>query len=165
VDANAFHSKRLRQLYEYWLGQAKGRLPARADIDPAAIPQLLPYLFMIDVERAPRRFRFRLIGTQICTWAGRDVTGMYLDDPAYGPRGEIITRQYAEVVERGVAYYAEQPAARPERDYVFYERLVLPLAADGRTVDILLCGVDVLPPTAELRAGNFRQVWDDGPPQ
>ena len=165
MDPNAFHSDRLRQLYAYWRSKAKGRLPARADIDPADIPQLLPFLFMIDVEHNPRRFRFRLVGTQVCTWAGRDVTGVYLDDPNYGPRGPIIQRQYAEVVDRGVPYYTQQPAARPDRDYIFYERLVLPLAADGRTIDILLCGVDVLPPTAELRAGQFRRFWDDAPPQ
>jgi hypothetical protein len=164
VDTSVFQSKRLRQLYAYWQSKAvSGRLPMRADMDPKEIPQLLPYLFMIDVEHEPRRFRFRLIGTQICTWAGRDITGMYLDDPSYGPRGAVISGQYSEVVDRGVPYYAEQPAARPERDYIFYERLVLPLAADGCTIDILLCGVDVLRPTAELRAGQFRRYWGDKP--
>jgi hypothetical protein len=166
VDSDLFRSHRLKQLYGYWRSKAPpGRLPARADLDPGDIPQLLPYIFMIDVEHEPRRFRFRLIGTQICTWAGRDVTGWYLDDPSYGPRGAIISSQYAEVVDRGVPFYTEQPAARPERDYIFYERLVLPLAADGRTIDILLCGVDVLTPTPELRAGRFRRFWDEAPPQ
>lgn len=159
MDVDAFRSQRLRQLYDYWRGKANGRLPARADIDPVDVPHLLPYVFMIDVERAPRRFRFRLIGTQICAWAGRDVTGVYLDDPTYGPRGAIIQSQYAEVVDRGVAYYIEQPAARPERDYIFYERLVLPLAADGSRIDVLLCIADVLSPTPALRAGQFRRVW------
>jgi hypothetical protein len=161
VDTRAIHSGKLRQLYAYWQGKAAARLPARTDIDPADMPALLPYLFMIDVEPVPRRFRFRLIGTQVCTWAGRDVTGMYLDDPAYGARGADIMRQYDEVVERGVPFYTEQPAARPERDYVFYERLVLPLATDGRAIDILLCGIDVLTPTPDLRAGRFRHMWDE----
>jgi hypothetical protein len=164
VDIEAIHSRRLRRLYEYWQSKAKGRLPARAAINPADIPALLPYLFMIDVESAPRRFRFRLIGTQVCTWAGRDITGMYLDDPAYGPRGPEIMRHYEEVVERGVPFYTEQPAQRPERDYVFYERLVVPLATDGRTIDILLCGIDALTPTPALRAGRFRHMWDDDLP-
>jgi hypothetical protein len=162
VDRDAIHSKRLRQLYDYWRSRATGGcLPSRADISPADVPQLLPYIFLIDVERDPQRFRFRLIGTQICQWAGRDATGVYTDDPDYGPHGPAITRQYAEVVERGVALYIERPAARPDRDHLYYERLVLPLAADGCTIDILLCGVDDLRPTAELRAGRFRRMWGE----
>lgn len=164
MDTNAIRSKRLQQLYAYWRGKAGGGLPSRANIDPAEIPQILPYLFLIDVEHEPQRFRFRLIGTQVCTWAGRDVTGMYIDDPAYGPRASEIRGQYADVIARGVAFYTEQPAARPDRDYVFYERLVLPLAPDGRRIDMLLCAIDVLTPTPELRAGRFRHMWDSAPP-
>jgi hypothetical protein len=166
LDTEAIHSLRLRQLYAYWRSKAVGgRLPSRADIDPAEIPQLLPYVFLVDVERNPRRFRFRLIGTQICAWSGRDVTGKYVDDAVYGSRGPEVARQYGEVAERGLPFYIEQPASRPERDYVFYDRLMLPLAQDGRIVDMLLCGADMLPASPELRAGQYRQLWDDGLPE
>jgi hypothetical protein len=74
-------------------------------------------------------------------------------------------QHHEEVAGRGVAFYTEQPAARPERDYVFYERIVLPLATDGRAIDILLCGIDVLAPTPDLRAGRFRHKWDAPPVQ
>jgi hypothetical protein len=166
LDTDAIHSAKLRQLYAYWRSKAAGsRLPSRTDIDPAEIPQLLPYVFLVDVERNPQRFRFRLIGTQICAWAGRDITGMYVDDPAYGPRATEVARQYGEVVARGLPFYIEQPASRPERDYAFYDRVVMPLAQDGRTVDMLLCGADMLPPSADLRAGRYRQIWDDKLPE
>jgi PAS domain len=166
LDTEAIHSAKLRQLYTYWRSKAaNGRLPSRADIDPIEIPQILPYVFLVDVEHGPLRFRFRLVGTQICTWSGRDVTGMYVDDPAYGPRGPEVIRQYAEVVARGMAFYIEQPAPRPERDYIFYDRIVLPLARDGRTVDMLLCAADLLPSRLELRAGLYFQMWDERLPQ
>jgi hypothetical protein len=166
VDVTAIHSLKLRQLYAYWKSKAaSGRLPSRADISPADVPQLLPYIFLIDVERDPQRFRFRLIGTQICQWAGRDVTGLYTDDPFYGDHGARLSQQYAEVAARGLPFYTEQQAARPERDYVFYDRIVLPLAQDGRTVDMLLCAADTLPPTPALRAGRFREMWDKPPGQ
>lgn len=164
MNIDAIHSLRLRQLYTYWRSKATGgRLPSRAAISPAEIPPLLPYIFLIDVERDPQRFRFRLIGTQIVQWAGRDVTGLYIDDPIYGPGGSKLGEEYAEVAARGLPLYTEQPAQRPERDWVFYERLVLPLAQDGRTVDILLCAADTLPLTPALRAGRFRRMWGEGP--
>ena len=136
-------------------------MPSRASIDPIEIPHLLPYVFLVDVEREPQRFRFRLVGTQICTWAGRDATGLYTDEPAFGPKGAALTRQYAEVAARRRARYTEQPAAQPERDFIFYHKLVLPLSADGVHVNMLFCATDLLVGTAELRAGRFREVWDD----
>jgi hypothetical protein len=166
LDTDAIHSTKLRELYAYWRSKvAGGRLPSRADIDPAEIPLLLPHLFLVDVERNPQRFRFRLIGTQICAWAGRDATGMYVDDPGFGRRTAELTRQYGEVAARGLAFYIEQPASRKERDYAFYDRIVMPLAQDGRTVDMLLCGADMLPPNPALRAGKYRQIWDDRLPE
>ena len=162
MDTNVIRSERLRQVYTYWASKVvDGRLPSRASISPADIPRLLPYVFLIDVERNPRRFRFRLVGTQICIWAGRDATGLYTDEPAFGPHGEALTRQYAEVAARGRALYVEQPAARPERKYLFYDKVVLPLSADGEHVDMLLCASDMLAGTAELRQGAFREIWGE----
>lgn len=166
LDVSEIRSERLRQVYAYWRSKiVDGRLPSRASIDPLDIPSLLPFVFLVDVESNPRRFRFRLVGTQVCLWAGRDVTGMYADDPAYGPRGPDISRQYAEVVERRAVLYSERPAARPDRDHMFYDRLVLPLAGDGRTIDLLLCALDKLAPTPALREGRFREVWGSVDPK
>lgn len=155
-------SERLRQVYGYWASKiVGGRLPSRASIDPVEIPRLLPYVFLIDVERDPQRFRIRLAGTQVCTWAGRDATGMYTDDPAYGPQAPEITRQFAEVVSRRRALYSERPAARPDRSSMFFERVVLPLSADGVHVNMLFCAVDMLVGTVAPRDGAFREVWGD----
>lgn len=118
-------------------------------------------MFLVDVERDPQRFRIRLAGTQICAWAGRDATGMYTDDPAYGQQGAAISRQYAEVVARRRALYSEQPAARPERNFMFYDKVVLPLSADGVHINMLFCAADMLVGTRALRAGEFREVWGD----
>ena len=53
----------LKALLAYWR-QKKGdrRAPTRADIDPAEIKRLLPYVGLVDVERSPLRFRYRLVG-------------------------------------------------------------------------------------------------------
>lgn len=165
LNVSDIGSERLRDLYAYWRSKIAGdRLPARADIDPLDIPKLLPFLFLVDVERDPQRFRFRLVGTQICTWAGRDMTGFYTDDEHYGERGPDISREYGEVVRRRQAMYCEQKARRPERDFMFYEKLVLPLSGDGVLIDMLLCASDFLAQTPALRAGEYRVLWDGPPP-
>src|SRR5215831_13779062 len=51
------------RLVQYWRCRCvEGRLPARADIDPVALPYILANIFLLDVRRDEeprRRFRFR----------------------------------------------------------------------------------------------------------
>src|SRR3981189_2128760 len=72
------------ELYRYWLDMRCGRvMPARRDIDPAAIRTLLPYLAMID--KVGGGLCYRLVGTGVAQQIGRDLTGkpvgFYLNHP------------------------------------------------------------------------------------
>ena len=60
-------------LYHYWLAKRGDRaMPARKDINPAEIPVLLPYLVIVD--KAEDRFRYRLVGTAVVEQFGHDFT-------------------------------------------------------------------------------------------
>src|SRR3546814_11766181 len=53
----------LLNLYDYWDGKRRGRaFPARADIDPLELGQMLPNLFLFDVLEDAPHFRYRLSG-------------------------------------------------------------------------------------------------------
>lgn len=56
----------LRQLFQYW-DEKRGdrRAPSRDDIDPAEILEVLPNVCLIDIEADPRRYRVRLMGTEL----------------------------------------------------------------------------------------------------
>ena len=57
---------RLRDLYRYWAEKKHNRpLPARVDLDPMEIPQLLQNIVLVDVVGEPPRFRYRLVGTAV----------------------------------------------------------------------------------------------------
>ncbi|HEX9789596.1 MAG TPA: PAS domain-containing protein, partial [Kiloniellales bacterium] len=76
----AISDKRLATLYQYWQSKQGDRLmPARADIDPTEIPKLLPILLLIDVV-ATVSYRYRLVGTEIVSSAGQDITGKLFDE-------------------------------------------------------------------------------------
>src|SRR3546814_12327327 len=81
---------KLRRLYDYWCGRCpEGALPARRDIDPLDIPDLLPNLFLLDVIGDAEDFVFRLAGPPV-------------DDAFSMPlRGQIGR---ASCRDRGVAY-------------------------------------------------------------
>src|ERR1700683_1294430 len=64
-----------RELYTYWEA-LRGRRPApqRAEIEPAAIRQVLSETFIITLDRGAG-YPFRLAGTRVCALFGRELKG------------------------------------------------------------------------------------------
>lgn len=130
-----------KKLLEYWRSKAPpGRLPTRQSIDPLDLPELLPWMILYDVawEDTTPRFRFRLVGTGNVQRYGRDATGLWFEE-AY--EGDILASQLAVFTE--VAASAKPSLMRNRlpiegREFVEYDRLILPLASDGQTVDMLM---------------------------
>jgi hypothetical protein len=125
------------EFYEYWLAKGAGKgMPARADIDPLDIPQLLANVFLVDVvEGSPSRFRFRLVGTRIAELEG-EMTNRFLDEFIPGAVGTAMARHYEDTVA-GRIYVRHETLHWRKREYVYYDVLLLPLSSDGRTVDKL----------------------------
>lgn len=132
---------RFRWLFDYWLDKvAGGLLPGRADIDPIDFPHLLGRLNLIEVLRTQEqlRFRYRLWGTKISEMIGRDYTGRLVEDVVLPEDYRRISAVLGEVVETRRPHFWQVPVPFIGRDFGSYRRLLLPLAADGQTVDLLL---------------------------
>ena len=132
----------LKRLYEYWSALCAGRpMPAHKDIDVTQIPfGYLPDLMLIDVLHEPRRrYRYRLIGTNVATASGKDRTGRFFDDVSFFKMNPAVMDQYDTVVDTGQPLYSLEPFTN-FRNGTKYEadRLVLPLSGDGRRVDMLI---------------------------
>jgi hypothetical protein len=140
--------ERLMQLHHYWLSMhpAPDAMPGRRDFDPTRIPTLLPWLWLIDVKRDPLRFKYRLVGTRHVEAAGWDPTGRWLDEAHPRFKTASAYPQFCATATHGeICYYRGPPTFVMKRDYISIERLILPLAANGRDVDMLL-GIIVLHP-------------------
>ena len=119
-------------------------MPARPDIDPVHIPALLPHVILVDVLGAPPVFRYRLIGTGVTEMANRDATGRILDESLYGANTERILAAYRDVVAQAAPVAVREIVQFVPKDWIRTEVLLLPLSADGRAVDMILGGVDVV---------------------
>ncbi len=133
--------ERLTRLLDYWESRRAGRImPARTDIDPVDIAWLLGHVLLIDVQRDPQRFRFRLVGTKTPRRHNVDFTGMWVDEIPFPEAARTLVASYRDLV-------ALARPARVVRNEVLdghrirWETIVLPLAADGETVDMLLIAV------------------------
>lgn len=132
--------ERLREGYGYWRRKAAGRrMPRRADIDPAEIPRLLPYVRLVDVVEQ-RRFRYRLVGTETRQHHTIDPTGRYLDEVLSAPSGPRIIALYAECVRDRRPIYVEHEFILPNGSGVYRLSKVLytPLSEDGIAVTQVL---------------------------
>jgi hypothetical protein len=131
---------RVARLLEYWrsIRPAEHRFPGRRHVEPTDLPELLRWLWLVDVQQAPLRFRCRLVGTGHREMMGKDCTGFWIDEvfPDFTQR-----RSYADFAAAAAGeprWYRGEPDFAPPQSYVGTERLMLPLAADGETVDMLL---------------------------
>ena len=143
-----------RALYAYWLGAMRRAraaaaeagtlavpdlLPGRQHIDPVDIPRLLANVWMLDVTGAPRRYRFRLIGGALDNAGLPQRKGDFMDDhlPAAARADGLAELDF--IVDQRLPVWFRGPAYLPHNRQLFeLERLIVPLAADGIAVDILL---------------------------
>jgi hypothetical protein len=139
VDSIA--DKTLRELWTYWSAQRRpDRLPGRDDIDPAAIPALLPFLVLADIVEDGRRIRFRLVGGEIAQRWGNNFTGKYLDEIMTGDYFRFIDGLFRDAIRTGAPVYSEGAFRWDRGKTIGTKRLLLPLARDGKTVDMVLVG-------------------------
>jgi hypothetical protein len=129
-------SPQISRLEAYWLEKRQGRvMPARADIDPAEIKDLLPQIILTRVEHNPLRVKYTVIGTASAEAAGFDYTGRYLDELHFD--SEVDTDWpaiYRELVHErrpiaGTCLFKTMALERAYRVGVF------PLSDDGSRVD------------------------------
>jgi hypothetical protein len=128
-------------IYKYWRGKAPadGLLPGRSHIDPAEIPRLLPNIWLVDVVDDPRRFRVRLIGTALVDAGIPLRVGDFIFDRLM-PELRHTLAEFESVVRTREPLWYRGPVNLRHDTYVHeIERIFLPLAADGRNVDMLLC--------------------------
>lgn len=128
----------LAALHRYWEERRGERpMPSRADMDPVDLPRrLLPNLFLVDVEEAPRRYRYRLVGTELTAVMGRELARQYIDEMPFLFR-KFALPAYEEVMRTAAPTYREINAIEALWR-IRYKRLLLPLSSDGARIDMIL---------------------------
>lgn len=138
---------KIRTILEYWLSiGAADRLPSRRDLDVTTLGgAMMPNIWLIDVvqtcEKAlPVRFRYRLTGSKIvAAYGGRNPTGQFLDE-FHANYNTLPIDGYLRATALG-RYPAWRRGPRNMAaimDILSVERIYLPLANDGETVDMIL---------------------------
>jgi len=144
TDDLVIERPKLRQLYQDWSERRRGRaMPSRADFDILDLRYMLSDLNLLDVLYEPLRFRFRVHGSHAVARLGFDLTGKTIDsypDPDYR---RIVREHFTAVVQSKAPKRVVRDPYRVKDRALRWEGLILPLSADGNTVNMLLVGLSV----------------------
>jgi len=142
------------ELFAYWAGlRRRGALPGRADLDPAAIKRHLPLLSLTKVTGQPRDYRMRLAGTALWGVYGGEITGRRLGDIYATQAADYWRGELDQVVEGRRPRAGHHSMAWRGASHMSLLWLRLPLASNGRDVDLILGYDVVVAPHAEPFSG------------
>ena len=131
--------------YRYWEAKRQGaRLPARADLDPVEMKEWLPGIVLVNVtpdpaHRPPYRLTYRLIGTRATELRGHEAAGKSVEEAFFGNSLAEILENYRVVIEERKPVYDGDRTRSKSGGRLEAETLLLPLASDGVTVDMVIC--------------------------
>lgn len=145
VTRSALTAERNLKALAYWNERRGERImPARADLDPADIVQILPHVILLDVRVDPLDFRYRLIGTLIVSNLNRNLTGQWMRDIPHQAPPSIIYGACRQVVEARHPISSTVPYIGPNKSFYSAEDVIMPLSVDGKTVNMLFVTVEYL---------------------
>lgn len=133
---------RLAPLYQYWnLKRGRDPMPRRADIDPLDLPEVLGWISLVEIRRAPPQFVYRLVGSRLGYRPAGPKDRRPLDEVRPNEYRALVESQFRHVAETGRPTLCENTVTFPDGRFT-YRRLALPLGTDRRTPDMLLLGAD-----------------------
>ncbi|HEV8389728.1 MAG TPA: PAS domain-containing protein [Dongiaceae bacterium] len=120
-----------------------GRLPTRAAFPPESLTPWMGHIQIVELvcEGDTKRYRVRLVGTRIVYYEGRDNTGLFLDDVIPMEQRAEILEPHSRCAETRAPVYSAFYSCGEGAISSQLERLILPLAADGTTVDQFLVAI------------------------
>jgi hypothetical protein len=139
VPLDRIKTARLVELLAWWTAHCGARpMPSRADFEVSELKPWLGNIHLIDVEEGGAEFRYRVYGSNIAQYFGRDLTGLTTAVARSATR-DIVRSEYMTVVRERRPMLVQRERSIAGRDTPV-ERLILPLSADGAGVDKLMVG-------------------------
>jgi hypothetical protein len=128
----------------YWDRIRGGRaIPRRIDLDPVDIPQLLPFIMLVDVLDEPLDFKFRLIGTEIDAIIVDDYVGRRFSAIPHMASGNKVWAEYETVVRGRRPLSGAVDYVGPDRYVRGIRHCLMPLSTDGETVGKVFVAVEI----------------------
>lgn len=121
---------RLAVFLRHWAQRRRGDYAPRDQIDPAALRDLLPHVWIYRWNGDSGAFVCTLAGQAVCDAWGHSLIGKRLQDFAKPADASVIEARYRDVLEMPGIQYSRRRVAPPGQAERAAERLIVPLC-DG----------------------------------
>lgn len=130
---------RLQKLHGYWLAKKGDRpFPARADIAPEELRDILPWVFIMELVEG--RLRYRLVGDGFHEIYGDKLMGRFIDEVDLDHITAAYIGEYDTCIATGSPVARQWKFTKLSGRRLDYERLIMPLSNDGININMFLCG-------------------------
>jgi hypothetical protein len=134
-----------RWLLKLWTQHLDGaRVPRWQAVKPDDLASLQDHLSLLDVTGGPPpRFVIRFHGRMVTqVYGSADYRGRYLDEVVEPERRESGLAPYVQAALAGAPVYTIEDVNDSGGRVIHFERLLLPFARDGETVDRILASLE-----------------------
>jgi hypothetical protein len=140
----------------YWDEKRRERaMPARCDIAPFEITDILPIVQLYDLIDGGASYRVRLFGTVVARLFDKDPTGNVFDRASNQP---LVTRMLTVfdhvVLQRKPLIARAEHTAIEKVNHSSIESIFLPLSDNGTDINMIFAATVVLPPRRALQLAN-----------
>jgi hypothetical protein len=155
-NLDSIRSEMIRALHSWWHSHCGDDIPERVSLNPMDLKQLLANLIISDVEHAPFRVRYRLVGTNVVSAAGLDFTGRYLDELVPADRDGHRLLDYKTSYAERLPVLGRSSVATSAGNRSAYEYGMFPLTNGGKPVAQFIELEDYFAPN---RGNGALQKW------
>ena len=134
ANVTQLRSTLVRSMHDWWTGHRGDDVPDRSALDPFALKATLPYLLISDVECAPFRIRYRLVGTKVAEATGLNFTGQYLDELVPGDPDEPWMGDYRQSFDTRLPVLGTSTVQLISGASYFYEFGIFPMRNGGSEI-------------------------------
>jgi hypothetical protein len=135
TDPSLTTSPLVREMHDWWLSHAgPSGIPDRGSLDPLALRRLLPNIIISEVETAPFRVRYRLVGTKVVDVTDFNFTGRYLDEIVGTGTDTPWLEHYACIYRSRAPLFGSVTERTTSGGTFTYEFGIFPLTAGGTEV-------------------------------
>ena len=141
IDRNRFPV--MSQFHQIWEAARDGRFaPSWKELEFSSFPaKIIPYMYLIDVQQEPARFKYRFIGTKVCELEGQDYTNRFVHDlqpRALASAAVCEFRKFAKNPKPVFFMMVANKAGHRRYLYDVYGGVRLPLSNDGKTLNQII---------------------------
>ncbi|MBI3453346.1 MAG: PAS domain-containing protein [Rhodospirillales bacterium] len=131
---------RLGDLFRLWDAKRAARqIPARGDIDVLELRPWLGNLMLLEIVDGGADFFYRVYGSTLAGYFGRDFTGKHLNELPENVRSAVGAEYRTVTATRAPLVVSHRRSIM--RQYMTVSKLILPLGIYDAAADMLLVGV------------------------